>query len=196
MKIVKKRKNRQAVRKLLEELTEVLDAFGWYGVGGAGSSPDGKAKESGTGEAPIENLKPSDKGPSIKETPDDNSSGQKEISDDEASGYDSYDEEDDYSGSDSWYYDPWDVQSALDAAISNLIKTNLVPEFANAKDAPSFSEVCDVLFGSAHELTKQAEYFEELIKGYEERVSKDDLREAYATLESIMEDLGWNRKPE
>jgi hypothetical protein len=93
----------------------------------------------------------------------------------------------------SWYYDPWDVQTALDSAISNLIQSNLVPELANAKKAPSFSQVCAVLFGDAHEITKQAGYFEELIKGYEDQISKDDLREAYTTLESLMEDIGWKK---
>ncbi len=173
MRTAKKQKNRQTIRKLLEELKDVLDAFGWYGIGGEEVSAEDAGKKLANGEAL----------PEIEQT-------------DISEGDDEEDEESDETTSASWFYDPWDIQSAVDSAMSNLVKSNLLPELADAKNAPSFSEVCALLFGKEHEVTKQAEYFEDLIKGYEDQISKDDLREAYTTLASLMEKLGWKRGPE
>lgn len=86
-----------------------------------------------------------------------------------------------------YYFDPTDIQGAVDQAISSLIKEELIPEFKTPKKPPTLTEVFTVLFGAENELTKQADYFEELISGYEDRAHVDDLREAYEVLESIIE---------
>lgn len=178
-----KKRNRQAIRKLLGELEDVLDAFGWHDISGGVSNEHAAVKPEAeeAGQTPVEAPGPGSMHPQ--------DSVQSAASDQE-------EEEEEYlDGDDSEepFHDPWDIQSALDQAISNLLKDNLIPEFADAKKAPAFSEVAGVLFGKEHELTKQAEYFEELISGYEDRVSKEDLREAYSVLESMMEELGWKQ---
>ncbi len=87
------------------------------------------------------------------------------------------------------YFDPADVQGAVDEAISTLIKEKLVPGYKNPKKPPTLGEVFAVLFGSESELAKQAEHFEELISGYEDRAHVDDLREAYNILEGIVDEI-------
>jgi hypothetical protein len=194
-----KKKNRQAIRRLLAELKDVLDAFGWYGVGDEGEPAKVAKKAAETTESIPNKLDAGDQhnegappAATIREDPEEELEANGRSADEPFDDY-SDDKYDYHGSSESWYYDPWDVQTALDSAMSNLVQSKLVPELADAKDAPSFSEVCGVLFGEGHEITKQAEYFEELIKGYEDQVSKDDLREAYTTLESLMEDIGWKK---
>lgn len=164
-----RRRNRQAVRKLLEELSSVLDAFGWYGIGGRRASANDASE------------------PSLADAEDEES--YRDDGGDQDYEEEGYDEE-------VWFYDPWDVQSALDEAMSNILKSDLIIELTSVKEAPSFSETAAVLFGESHELTKRAEYFEKLISGYEDRVSKDDLSEAYDVLRTLMEELGWKETSE
>lgn len=177
MKTVRKKRNSQAIRKLLEELAGVLDAFGWYGISG-GSIPQEVRELPASTET----------GPSTE-----NSNLEEET--EEEIGDDGYldDEEYDEVEIGTQYYETWDIKSAVDEAISNLVKSNLIAELAAAKRAPSFSDVCEILFGKEHELTQRAEYFEDLIKGYEDSISRDDLHEAYSVLETFMETLGWKR---
>jgi hypothetical protein len=95
-------------------------------------------------------------------------------------------EDEDQYGAVEYNFDPADVQGAVDEAISTLMTEGLIEEFTDSEDPPSLSDVFVVLFGEDSELTKQAEYFEELIDGYEDRAHTDDLSEAYNVLRSIM----------
>jgi hypothetical protein len=45
-----KKKNKQAVRRLLKELKDVLDAFGWYGIGDEAEHAPNYAKAPETAE--------------------------------------------------------------------------------------------------------------------------------------------------
>ncbi|HXM22644.1 MAG TPA: hypothetical protein VN948_15410 [Terriglobales bacterium] len=98
-------------------------------------------------------------------------------------------EQEEYDIEPEYYFDPADVQGALDEAISAIISEKLIEEFRNPKKPPTLAEMFDVLFGRNSELRQQAEYFEELISGYEDRAHVDDLKEAHGILESILEEI-------
>src|SRR5712692_5984069 len=104
----RRKKNIKAIERLGELLRDVLDSFGWYGIGSpvvAESYP----------EAP---------------RPEDKNEKQIENEEDE-------EEHDEV----QYYFDPADVQGALDEAISEFIKEGLVPEFTNPKEAPTLAEI-------------------------------------------------------
>lgn len=178
----------KAIRVLVEELREVLDAFGWYGIGvppkeeGIGT-PAGAAVASSTANHPEGLAEP---GADRVLHPDLDEGNRRE--DDE--NLEADEDEEDY----ELEIDTWDIQFAIDNAVSSLLKANIVLEFAEAKSAPELSEFFEALFGSEHDLTKQAEYFEELINGYDGSVSKDDLEEAYKVLEGILDNLKPRKK--
>jgi hypothetical protein len=85
-----------------------------------------------------------------------------------------------------YYFDPTDVQMAVDEAISDIIDEGLIKEFSNPKKPPKLAQIFAVLFGTNSEIMKQIEYFEELISGYEDRAHIDDLKEAHGILESVV----------
>jgi hypothetical protein len=187
--LTKRTVNRKATRKLAERLMDVVDAFGWYGIGG-----DDDVHTEGAPAAPAIAAAPVPAEPVLTPVPveppvDIHIHGQEEPGD-EASDEDDY--EDDYhedDEGDSFYANPEDIQIALDNAISSLMKDKVISELEDLDEAPSLSTVLATLFGDEHELTKQAEYFEELINGYEDLASMDDLREAYEVFTGIIHAL-------
>jgi hypothetical protein len=164
-KKLKRKKDPAAIERLAELLRGVLDAFGWYGIGGS-------AVEEPAAHAP--GLEPE------AEAQAEASKGDADEEEEE--------EEEEY-GERQYYFDPEDVQGAVDEAISTLIKERLIEEFDNPKSAPALSEIFSVLFGENSGLREQAEYFEELISGYDDKAHVDDLKEAYSILESIVEEI-------
>ncbi len=157
---LKRSKNPKAIRRVGELLQNVRDSFGWYGIGlSSAESADVKEAE-----------------PEPENPPD------AEVDEEEE------DEDEEYVAP-QYYFDPTDVQVAVDEAISTLIDEGLIPEFSNPKKPPQLAAVFSVLFGPKTEITEQIEYFEELISGYEDRAHIDDLREAYNILESVVEKI-------
>ncbi len=161
MKSTRKRKeNKKAIEKIAELLGEgVIDSFGWYGI---------------TAAAPriSEIIEPTEQpAASDEDVADENDADEEE-----------YEEP-------IYYYDPEDVQGALDEAISQLIEEQLVPQFTSPKKPPTLSDLFAVLFGEQSDLKKQAEYFEELISGYEDRAHIDDLKKAFNVLTDILDTI-------
>jgi hypothetical protein len=166
------RTKRRAIRRLAEELEDILDAFGWYGI--SGPAPQAaQVREEVPGVRRLDD-------PLKSEGPGLGSAGGDESDDDEY-GDDGRSDDD---------VDPWDIQTAIDRAISSLMKDDLISGLSDGKNAPSLSEVFAFLLGEGHDLTKQVEYFEELIAGYEDRVLRDDLKEAHSVLLDVSEELG------
>jgi hypothetical protein len=157
-KVLKAKKNTKAIRRLGELLRDVLDSFGWYGIGIAVAEEAPNAARS-----------------------DSESQTEEEIHEEEI------DEED--SEEPQYFFDPTDVQVAVDEAISSLMKEELIEDFSNPKDPPTLTQIVGVLFGEDSETKKKIEYFEELISGYEERAHIDELKEAYGILESFVEKI-------
>ena len=162
-KPIKTKKSTQTIRRVGELLQNVLGSFGWYGIGldVAENSSDATVRE-GEDHADAENER------------DENG--------DEQNG------EEDYEPA-QYYFDPSDVQVAVDEAISAIIDEGLIEEFSNPKEPPELTDICAVLFGAESEITKQIEYFEDLISGYEDRAHIDDLKEAYGILASVVEKI-------
>lgn len=164
-KPAKQRKNKKAIKRIAELLRDnVLESFAWYGI------------EASVGE------ESSSEPAKVEESPSTPEKQGEEVQDDEEEYSEEYEEEE-------YYFDPADVQGALDEAISIFIAEQLVPEFSDPKKAPALSDIFAVLFGKQSELRKRAEYFEELISGYEDRAHIDDLREACSVLEEIVEEI-------
>jgi hypothetical protein len=170
----KRVRNKKAIRALAEALDDVLDAFGWYGIAVAEVVPTAEPQPP----SPVTPSFPSSDGSDAIEASFEHSEESEE--DHHYENDDENDYEDDYE--DPSYADPETIQTAVDEAISSLMKEGMLPQFEGAKQAPSLSGVFAVLFGEEHDLTKQVEYFEELINGYEDRASMDDLREAHEVL--------------
>jgi hypothetical protein len=156
--VLKRKKNSKAIRRVGELMQDVLDSFGWYGIGS--SLAETSSEE--TAEEPKEAV-------------------EAEVGGEEADDEEYVEPE--------YYFDPADVQGAVDEAISTLIKEGLVPEFSNPKNPPELAKIFAVLFGPKSEIREQIEYFEELISGYEDRAHIDDLKEAYGILESVVEKI-------
>ncbi len=159
MKSKEKKQNRKAIKRLAELLVDVKDSFGWYGIG---LSTDEAGEVEQPGAAQVEE--------------DDNEEEEE-------------DEEDDEEETPQYYFDPADVQVAVDEAISTLMKEGLLPEFSRAKNAPKLSDIFSVLFGDRSEINGEIRYFEKLIRGYRDEAHIDDLNEAYGTLQSIIEKI-------
>lgn len=157
--MIRKKRNIKAIKKLSELLPAVLDSFSWYGIGTSTAAEAGPE---------VTKAKLAAENETETETEEDDQ------------------EDEDQYGAVEYYFDPADVQGAVDEAISTLMTEGLIEEFTDSEDPPSLSDVFVVLFGEDSELTKQAEYFEELIDGYEDRAHMDDLSEAYNVLRSIM----------
>ena len=174
----KKIRNKRAIRKLAENLADVLDAFGWYGISSS-SETTGEPQPSSNDPSGDEAAKPV--------TTDGVDPGQIDVESTESE-EEEYGEDDD-GFEDNSYANPEDIQMAVDEAISSLMKDGLIPEFVDATQAPSLSDVFGVLFGEEHELTKRVEYFEELVNGYEDRASVDDLEEACKVLREVLEEI-------
>ena len=81
----------------------------------------------------------------------------------------------------SGHADPEDIQMAVHLAMSNLQDEGLIPD-----DVTELSDICEQLFGSEDEITKDAAEFEELINGYEGSAPVAELRRAYDLLASII----------
>ena len=153
-KALKAKKNTKAIRRLGELLPDVLDSFGWYGIGT----------------------------PAVAEEASHASLSEGEDQTEDETGEEDYEEP-------QYFFDPADVQGAVDEAISRLIDEELMEEFSDPKEPPTLTEIVTVLFGEDSEIKKKIEYFEELISGYEERAHIDDLKEAYGILESVVEKI-------
>lgn len=166
-------KNTKAIRRVGELLQDVRDSFGWYGIG-LSSEENADVKEA-------EPENPADADVEEEEAEPENPADA-EVDEEE-------EEEDEEYVAPQYYFDPTDVQVAVDEAISTLIDEGLIPEFSNPKKPPKLAAVFLVLFGPKTEITEQIEYFEELISGYEDRAHIDDLREAYNILESVVEKI-------
>jgi hypothetical protein len=172
-------RNRKAIRQLAEELVNVLDSFGGYGIGLTSPSAAAEPRSPSTA---------ADNSGNRAHTATDVEAAKLEIEPQESD--EDYDYDEDYYGDeDPFYVDPWDVKFAVDEVVSSVLKSGLIPEAADLDDAPSLTEIFAVLFGETHELTKKIEYFEDLISGYEDLAPKDDLREAYDVLERVLERL-------
>jgi len=102
-----------------------------------------------------------------------------------------YDDDYDY---DPFFVNPEDIQFAVDRLVSELMRQDSIPELKVFSAAPSLAEVFGMLFGEESQVTEQIAYFEELISGYEDRASIEDLREARRTLAAIIETLAPRRK--
>jgi hypothetical protein len=91
------------------------------------------------------------------------------------------------------YFDREDIEVAIDAFISQLIKANVVRK-SSAGKTPSFSEVFERYFGDAHEITENAKKFEEYVEGYFGAIAPEDMRAAYEQFceiqEAVRKDLG------
>jgi hypothetical protein len=98
-------------------------------------------------------------------------------------------EEEEFEEEPQFYFNPEDVQIAVDQAISTLINEKLIKEFRNPKEPPSLTAIFAILFGDNSELTQQVDYFEDLISGYNDLAHVDDLTEAHGILESIVDEL-------
>ena len=177
---------KKAIRRLTEELVDVLDAFGWHGIGGGEIEPADEAQprlpiaSENAAHAAAENAAPKE----VAKAGNIDAAAAKAEYDEDRDDED-YGEDDD---KDPYDTDPWEVRTAVDEGISSLMKADLIPGL-KGKNAPSLSEVFGEVFGEGDEMTKEAEYFEELIAGYEDRVSMDDLKEAYEVLLRIVQKL-------
>ncbi|MGA2336294.1 MAG: hypothetical protein ABSG08_13045 [Terriglobales bacterium] len=98
-------------------------------------------------------------------------------------------EDDEYGAEPEYYFDVTDIQGSLKEAITSIINEELIDEFKDPEEAPTLSDIFAVLFGPGSELAEQAEYFEELISGYEDRAHVDDLKEACNILVSIVDEI-------
>ena len=83
------------------------------------------------------------------------------------------------------YFDREDIEVAIDAFISQLIKANVVRK-SGAGKSPSFSEVFERYFGDAHE-SEKAKKFEEYVEGYFGNIAPEDMRAAYEQFCEIQE---------
>jgi hypothetical protein len=161
---------RRAIRTLTEELAGVLDAFGWYGIGGAEVALADRSQPSSPAKT-AEYVAPSGAA-----KPEGAEASEGEYDEDEEG-------DEDHGPTD---FETWDIQTAVDGAISSLMGEDLIPELKGLKSAPSLAEIFQVLFGEEHEMTKKVEYFEELIAGYEDRITREDLEEAHSVLDGII----------
>jgi len=122
--------------------------------------------------------------PADKQLPEEESQNEEN---DGAKNEDEEDEEEDYEP--QYYFDPADVQTAVDEAISQIIREGLIEEVSDPMEPPELTDIFAVLFGANSEIKEQIEYFEELISGYEDRAHVDELKEAYSILESVIEKI-------
>jgi hypothetical protein len=84
------------------------------------------------------------------------------------------------------YTQPEDVEVAIGEFLSLLIENKV---FTKQQNVDSFSTVFELIFGEDHELKAKAEYFEELVNGYEGFVSLEDMREAENVIRGMMDEL-------
>ena len=160
MKNLRQKKNKKAIERLSELLGDVLESFESYGI------------ESSIPEEP---TLPGFAAPVSPPEPEEPQAEELHEEEAEEEGYD-YEEPE-------YYFDPADVQGALDEAISTLIKEGLIPK---PKKSLSLTQIIVLLFGPGSELREQAESFEQLISGYEDKAHIDDLKEAFNTLKNII----------
>ena len=166
----RRKKNTRAIRKLGELLRDVMESYVWEEVVPAATLA-GTIDSAGT-----HGVEARDEGQNAVERHD-----EKEH-EEQPEEYEEY-------GEPEYYFDPADIQGAVDEAISSFIKEKLVKRFDDPKTPPTLGDVFSELFGENSELKEKAEYFEELISGYEDRAHVDDLREAYEVLRSIVNDI-------
>jgi len=170
-KPTKRKKSTQAIRRIGELLRDVLDSFGWYGI-----------ETPALAEGPAHAAMPGGEEQADEENQNEENGNEEDEEEDED------EEEEDYEPA-QYYFDPTDVQVAVDEAISQIINEGLIEEFTDPKDPPELADIFAVLFGESSEIKQQIEYFEELISGYEDRAHIDDLKEAHGILESVVEKI-------
>jgi|HubBroStandDraft_1064217.scaffolds.fasta_scaffold215311_2 hypothetical protein len=199
---IKTKKSSQAIRRVGELLRDVLDAFGWYGietpavveVRADAAVPEALA-DVAMPEVPADvAITEALADVTMPEVPTDAAMPEGEEQADEENRNEENgveeDEEEDYEPP-QYYFDPTDVQVAVDEAISQIINEELIQEFTDPKDPPELADIFAILFGENSEIKEQIEYFEELISGYEDRAHIDDLREAHRILETVIEKISF-----
>lgn len=177
-KTQRKIKNTKVIRRVGELLRDVLDSFGWYGIETA-------VVAKGTAAAAIREGSNNAALPEGEEQ-----SGEENENEENAS----EENEEEYCEP-QYYFDPTDVQIAVDEAISRIINEELIEEFTDPKDPPELADIFGVLFGESSEIKEQIVYFEDLISGYEDRAHIDDLKEAHSILESVVEKISFKTPP-
>lgn len=169
-KRARRKKNTQAIRRLGELLRDAMDSYVWEDF--------------------VRPAKPSSMSQATEPEADVGTNREQQGA--EEGHNEEHDEADDY-GDDyvepEYYVDPADIQGTIDEATSSFVKEKLIKKFDDPKRPPTLADIFSDLFGSNSELKKQAEYFEELISGYEDRAHVDDLGEAYQVLEAIVDEI-------
>jgi hypothetical protein len=180
MSLKKKRKNNEKIRRVGEILDEFLigNLESEFPVGGPSEESHGAAEREFPVGAPLE----------PREVVEQQRADVEEQQADEGAEDEAYDDT-------QYYFDLADVEYCVDAAITEIIKENLVPGYNNPQKSPTLSEMFQELFGEDHKLTKLVEEFEEYISGYEDQVHIDDLKEARKVMRVIIKELeDWGGK--
>jgi hypothetical protein len=81
-------------------------------------------------------------------------------------------------------YDREDVEIAIDAFLSHLIRKKLIRKDKSGR-LPSFAGVFEKIFGEEHRIAKAAAQFEEYIAGYFGRIDYENMRAAFGEFQEI-----------
>jgi hypothetical protein len=172
-KTQRKIRNTKVIRRVGELLRDVLDSFGWYGI------------ETAAAEGPaVTAVREVSNNIALPE-------GDGQADEENENEENAYEENEEEYYEPQYYFDPTDVQIAVDEAISRIINEDLIEEFTDPKDPPELADIFAVLFGENSEMKEQIVYFEDLISGYEDRAHIDDLKEAHSILESVVEKISF-----